>query len=94
MTTSTRRTMKRNSLNIRIKPSERGLIDKAARLTGKTRTDFMLEASRRAAEDALLDRTVFAVNSKVYTEFLTRLDAAPEPNERLRKTMQTPTPWE
>ena len=49
---------RRDTLNLRIKPADRGLIDRAATLTGKTRTDFVLEAARRAAEDALLDRTV------------------------------------
>jgi uncharacterized protein (DUF1778 family) len=52
---------RRDTLNLRIKAEERRLIERAATLTGKTRTDFVLEAARRAAEEALLDRTVFAV---------------------------------
>ncbi len=84
----------RTTLNIRIKPEVRGLIDRAAELTGKTRTDFVVEAARHAAEDALLDRAVFPVNAKTYAEFLARLDAPPQPNERLRRTLQTPAPWE
>lgn len=55
---------KRQSLNLRIKPEERGLIDRAAKTLGKNRTDFMLDATRRAAGDALLDRTIFTVSSK------------------------------
>jgi len=95
MTVSTHRPIaKRESLNIRIKPDVRRLIDKAARSQGKNRTDFMLEASRQAAEDTVLDRTIFTVGSKVYAEFLARLDAQPQPNERLRKTMQSSAPWE
>lgn len=84
----------RDTLNLRIKPEERGLIDRAANLTGKTRTDFVLEAARHAAEEALLDRTVFAVNAETYATFLARLDEAPKPNERLRRTMQTAAPWD
>ena len=53
----------RDTLNLRIKPGDRGLIDRAAKLTGKTKTDFVLEAARRAAEDALLDRTLFVVST-------------------------------
>ena len=34
---------KRDTLNIRIKPEERSLIDRAARSLGKNRTDFILE---------------------------------------------------
>ena len=84
----------RDSLNLRIKPELRGLIDRAAQLAGKNRTDFVLEAARRAAEDALLDRTVFTVSPEAYAEFLARLDAPPRPNERLRRTMRTRAPWD
>ena len=85
---------KRQSLNLRIKSEERGLIDRAAKALGKNRTDFMLDAARRAAEDALLDRTMFAVSPKTYAEFLARLDEPPQLNERLRKTLRTSAPWE
>jgi uncharacterized protein (DUF1778 family) len=94
MHVSRRKGAKRDTLNIRIKPEVRGLIDRAAQLTGKNRTDFVLDAARHAAEDALLDRTVFLVSPKAYTEFLARLDAPPQPNERLRRSLQTPAAWE
>lgn len=86
--------IKRDTLNIRIKPSERSLIDQAARSLGKTRTDFILEAARRAAEEALIDRTVLNVGPEAYAQFLARLDAPPQANERLRRAMRTPAPWE
>jgi uncharacterized protein (DUF1778 family) len=85
---------RRDTLNLRIKADDRGLIDRAATLTGKTRTDFVLEAARRAAEEALLDRTVFAVSPEAHAAFLARLDEPPKPNERLRRTMHTVPPWE
>ncbi len=83
----------RDTLNLRIPAAERNLIDWAASSTGKTRTDFILEAARRAAEDALLDRALISVSPKAYREFLKRLDAPPRPNKLLKKTMQTPPPW-
>lgn len=49
---------------------------------------------RAAAEDALLDRTVFMVDPAVYRQFLARLDAPPKPNTRLVKSMRTRAPWE
>jgi uncharacterized protein (DUF1778 family) len=87
-------TTRRATLNLRIRPEERGLIDRAATLTGKTRTDFVLEAARQAAEEALLDRTVFTVSPEAYAQFLARLDEPPKANERLRRTMQAVPPWE
>ena len=85
---------KREALNLRIKPQVRDLIDRAAELAGKNRTDFVRDAARRAAEDALLDRTVFKVSPKAYRQFLARLNAPPKPNKRLVKSMQTRAPWE
>ena len=85
---------KRETLNVRIKPEDRSLIDRAAHLAGKSRTDFLLEAARRAAEDALLDQTLFKVSPTVYAKFVERLDAPPAPNARLRRTMTTPAPWD
>ncbi len=85
---------RRESLNLRIKPEERGLIDRAAKSLGKTRTDFVLDAARHAAEQALLDRTELKVSREAYAEFLARLDAPPRPNARLRRTMKTKALWE
>ena len=86
--------VKRETLNIRIKPEERNLIDRAAKTRGKNRTDFILDAARSAAEDALLDQVIISVSPQAYQQFLARLDEAPKANERLRKTMQTSPPWE
>lgn len=81
-------------LNIRIKPEERGLIDRAAKACGKNRTDLTLDAARLTAEEALLDQVFMATSPENYAEFLNRLDQPPCPNERLRKTMQTSAPWD
>ena len=93
MATAPTSSVRRETLNIRIKASERGLIDRAAELTGKTRTDFILEASKRAAEDAVLDRTLFVVSPEAHAQFLAKLDAPHKPNARLRRTLKTPLPW-
>ena len=94
MAATPKRITTRDTLNLRISPELRGLIDRAAQLAGKSRTDFILEAARRAAEEALLDRTMFSVSPKAYAEFLKRLDAPPQPNDRLRRTMQAKGPWD
>jgi uncharacterized protein (DUF1778 family) len=84
---------RREALNIRIKPQVRQLIDEGARLAGKNRTDFILDAARGAAQNALLDRTLLAVSPAAWRQFLSRLDAPPRPNKRLLKSMRTPAPW-
>jgi uncharacterized protein (DUF1778 family) len=92
-TASKRRTAPRETLNIRIRAEERGLIDRAASARGTNRTDFILDAARRAAEDTLLDRALISVSPKAYAEFIERLDAPAKPSARLRATMQKPSPW-
>jgi uncharacterized protein (DUF1778 family) len=84
----------RETLNLRVKAEDRSLIDRAAKLLGKSRTDFLLEAARRAAQDALLDQALFKVDPGLYAKFVARLDAPPAPNEKLRRMMTTPAPWE
>jgi uncharacterized protein (DUF1778 family) len=91
---STKTIASRNTLNLRIKPHDRGLIDRAAQLTGKTKTDFVLEAARRAAEDALLDRTLFTVGPAAFDAFRARLDEPPRPNDKLRRALKTAAPWQ
>lgn len=85
---------KRTTLNMRIKPEERGLIDEAARTLGKTRTDFILDAALRMAEDTLLERTLIKVSPEAYAKFLVLLDAPAKSNERLSKLMNAQLPWE
>ncbi|NYE23546.1 type II toxin-antitoxin system TacA family antitoxin [Pigmentiphaga litoralis] len=86
-------TKPRDTLNLRIAAAERNLIDRAAEAAGKTRTDFILEAARRAAEETLLDRALMVVSPEAYSNFLERLDQPAKPNDRLRKTMQAKAPW-
>lgn len=54
-------------------------IDCAAELLGKTRADCMLDAPERAAEEVLLDRTLFMVSPDIYADYLARLDAPAQP---------------
>ncbi len=84
----------RDTLNMRVKPEDRSLFDWAAKAQGKTRTDFILEAARRAAEEAILDRSLVQVSAEAYDEFILRLDSFPRQNGSLKKTLQTKAPWE
>lgn len=84
----------RGMLNIRISSEERNLIDRAAKVRKKNRTDFILSAARLAAVEALLDQVCITANPETYTEFLNKLEMPPNPNQRLCKTMQTLAPWD
>ena len=87
------KTAPRETLNIRIPATERQLIDRAALSSGKTRTDFILSAARRAAEEALLDRALLLVSPAAFGKFLALLEQPAKANARLRRTMQSAPPW-
>jgi len=87
-------TRRSTAVNLRLQATARELIDRAAAVTGKSRTEFMVEAARREAEAVLLDRCFFGLDDKSYAAFATALDQPPADNPRLRRLLRTAAPWE
>lgn len=86
--------VKRETLNIRIKPEVRDLIDRVAKSRGKNRTGFIRDSASIAAEDALLDQVMMSVTPQAFKLFQTRLDRPPQSNAQLIKTMTAQAPCE
>jgi uncharacterized protein (DUF1778 family) len=82
------------TINLRAQAPQRSLIDEAARISGKSRTDFMLEAACEKAQQVLLEQTVFALDSERFQRFQSILDAPVENGAALRKLLQRQAPWE
>ncbi|RZI46761.1 DUF1778 domain-containing protein [Candidatus Finniella inopinata] len=82
------------AISIRAKAHQRDLIDQAAERLGRSRSDFMLEASCREAEIILLEQTYFSLDTKDFAKLQTMLDNPLEPTERLNRLIQTKAPWE
>jgi uncharacterized protein (DUF1778 family) len=81
-------------INIRARLTQRNLIDKAAAMLNKNRSDFMLEAACREAENVLLDRRLFLVQGEVYEAFEALLNAPVNDNPALRRLLNSKSPWE
>lgn len=81
------------AVNLRVREDVRDLIDQAARAFGKTRSDFMIDAARQAAEQALLDQTFVRVDPKTYAHFMAVLDQPPA-SEGYARLMNALKPWE
>ncbi|TWB38082.1 type II toxin-antitoxin system TacA family antitoxin [Nitrospirillum pindoramense] len=79
-------------VNLRIREDVRRMIDRAAGLRGKTRSDFMIEAAYRAAEDTLLDQALVRVDVDSYGHYLAILDQPPG-GEGFERLMKAPKPW-
>lgn len=82
------------TISIRAKATQRDLIDQAAHRQGRSRSDFMLEAACKQAQDVLLDQTYFALDSKRLAAFQALLDSPPPPTDRLRRTLRAKAPWD
>jgi len=74
--------------------SQRNLIDRAANLLGKNRSDFMLETACREAENILIDQQLFSLNKADFNAFLSALDTPVKDNLDLRNLMIHKAPWE
>src|SRR5215204_3713264 len=84
----------KGSINLRIETQTRQLIDDAAAVLGKTRTEFMIESARKLAIDVLLDQRLFVLDQKRYDAFVRALDNPPAPGPKLRSLLRRARAWE
>jgi uncharacterized protein (DUF1778 family) len=84
----------KGSINLRIEAHTRQLIDDAAAILGKTRTEFMIDSARRQAIDVLLDRRLFVLGHDRYEAFMHALDNAPAPGPKLRSLLRRVPAWQ
>ena len=84
------------SINLRISNAEKALIDQAAQSMGKSRTAFILENSLRVAEELILDRTRFTLDSKQWERLSKALDDPPSEEQMrgLGKLFAAKAPWQ
>ena len=89
------KTQKRNvPINIRAYPKQRDLIDYACTLSGKNRTDFILEASCREAENIVLDQRLFILDEKAFNAFDDDLNKPAQNSDAITRIMAKLTPWD
>jgi uncharacterized protein (DUF1778 family) len=81
-------------LSMRLPEADIAIIDRAASLRGRSRTDFVRDAAVRAAEDVLMETSPVRMSAAGFKAFLAAVSgpatAVPEMVEVLRRT----APWE
>ncbi|CAN7203048.1 DUF1778 domain-containing protein [Caballeronia sp. LjRoot31] len=82
------------SINLRALPEQRDLIDHAANLLGKNRSDFMLEAACERAQAIALDQVFFSLDENRFREFTALLDAPQTANAGFERLMAVKAPWD
>lgn len=85
--------MRDAAINLRALPQQRDLIDQAAQLLGKNRSDFMLEAACDKAQSVLLDQVFFNLDDERFKEFTAALDAPVQANAGLKRLLAVKAPW-
>ncbi|WP_137112399.1 DUF1778 domain-containing protein [Rhodobacter sp. SY28-1] len=85
----------KGTINLRIESNTRALIDEAAAMLGKTRTEFMIDTARRQAIDVLLDQRLFVLETGTYDAFVQQaLDNPPTPGPKLKRLLARKPVWE
>src|SRR5579863_8700958 len=82
------------TINLRASRKQKALIDRAAEVQGRSRSDFMLDAACREAESVLLDQRYFYLDDEAFQRFNQMLDAPPQSNPGLVRLLTTKAPWE
>jgi uncharacterized protein (DUF1778 family) len=85
--------MRDATINLRALPEQRELIDHAANLLGKNRSDFMLEAACERAQAVVLDQVFFGLDDKRFQQFTAMLDAPLSANPGLDRLFAVKAPW-
>jgi uncharacterized protein (DUF1778 family) len=80
-------------INLRALPAQRDLIDHAASLLGKNRSDFMLEVACERAQAVVLDQVFFSLDAEKFKQFTAMIDSPPAANAGLERLMAVKAPW-
>ena len=87
-------TRRGSTINLRIETQTRDLIDDAASVLGKSRTEFVIESARRNAIDVLLDQRLFALNAERHAAFAAALDNPAPAGPKLKALMRRKPIWD
>jgi uncharacterized protein (DUF1778 family) len=82
------------TINLRVPEKTRQLIDAAAAIVGKSRTEFMLDSARQHAIDVVLDQRLFVLDVEQYDAFVHVLDNPPAAGAELKALMKKRALWE
>lgn len=80
-------------LGLRATPHQEAVLRRAAELTHKSMTDFILDSACQAAEQALLDQRLFLLSTSQSQALLDLLDRPAQVNDGLRDLFSRPAPW-
>jgi uncharacterized protein (DUF1778 family) len=85
---------KEHPISMRLPEADVAMIDRAANLRGRSRTDFVRDAAVRAAEAVLMENRVIRMSPEGFDAFLEALSAPARPVPELVEIARRKAPWE
>ena len=85
---------KEQPLSMRFVEADIDIIDRAARLRGRSRTDFVRDAAVRAAEEVLMETGPLRMSQDGFDAFMAVLDAPAKPVPAMIDILRRTAPWE
>ena len=82
------------TISLRASHTQKVLIDRAAKVLGKSRSNFILDTACREAETVLLDRRYVALSREGFERFTSLLDTPPARNQKLRRFLRSKAMWD
>lgn len=81
-------------ISMRLPESDVAMIDRAAALKGRSRTDFVRDAAVRAAEEAVMEQQLIRMTEDGFADFMALMAAPVEVVPELVEVLRRPAPWE
>jgi uncharacterized protein (DUF1778 family) len=85
---------KEHPLSMRLPETDIAIIDRAATLRGRSRTDFVRDAAVRAAEDVLMETMPVRMSPAGFKAFMAALSGPATAVPEMIELFQRPAPWE
>lgn len=80
-------------LGLRATPQQEAVLRRAAEVTHRSMTEFILDSAYQAAERTLLDQRLFTVTGRQSQVFLKLLDRPAKDNAGLKDLFAKRAPW-
>jgi uncharacterized protein (DUF1778 family) len=85
---------KEHPISMRLPEADIAMIDRAAGLRGRSRTEFVRDAAVRAAEDVLMESRLIRMSPEGFDAFMAALSGPATPVAEIVETVRRPAPWE
>lgn len=85
---------KEHPISMRLPEADVAMIDRAATLRGRSRTDFVRDAAVCAAEEVVMENRLVRMSPEGFANFIDILSRPAAPVPEIMELAERPAPWE